>query len=284
MARPLRIEFEDALYHVTSRGNHRERIFVDDTDRRVLLATIGKAMERFDARVFAYCLMDNHYHLVLQTHRGNLSRLMRHVNGGYAQTYNHRHGKIGHLFQGRFHAILVQRDAYFLQVCRYVDLNPVRADVVSQPHEWRWSSYRAHAARAAGPRWLDSAEVYRVLAPQAVFNVAAAAYARFVAEGRGVKLWENAVLGQIYLGDAAFVHCMQEKLGNLRDAAEIPHVQREWPSRPLQHYLEAADRSAAIARAHLEGRYTQAAIARATASSRSSVSRLIARYRASKEA
>jgi len=167
MSRPLRIEFEDALYHVTSRGNRREQIFDNDADRVALLDKISEAMERFEATVFAYCLMNNHYHLVLQTRRANLSRLLRHVNGNYAQAYNRRHAKVGHLFQGRFNAILVQRDAYFLEVCRYVDLNPVRAGIVRHPREWRWSSYRAHAGRAVGPPWLDSDTVHRFLAPHA---------------------------------------------------------------------------------------------------------------------
>ena len=130
MARPLRIEFPGAVYHVTSRGDRREDIFVDDQDRQALLAVVAQALSRFDAEALAYCLMGNHYHLVLHTRQANLSLLMRHVNGVYTQTYNRRHHKVGHLFQGRFKAILVDRDAYLLEVCRYVDLNPVRARVV----------------------------------------------------------------------------------------------------------------------------------------------------------
>ena len=279
MSRPLRIEFEDALYHITSRGNHREQIFVDDTDRATLLRTIGQGMERFNATVYAYCLMDNHYHLVLQTHRANLSRLMRHVNGIYAQTYNRRHAKVGHLFQGRFNAILIQIEAYFLEVCRYVDLNPVRAGIVLRPLDWRWSSYRAHAGRARGPRWLDSRALYSVLAPHGNDEVGTAAYIRFVSAGRDVKLWSDGLLGQIYLGDQAFVHRMQARM-NLGNNAEIPRVQREFHRCPLPQYLGENDRNAGIARAHLEGGLTQAAIARATGLSCSRISRLIARYRA----
>ena len=111
MARPLRIEFPGAVYHVTSRGDRDEDIFVDDQDRQ--------ALSRFDAEALAYCLMGNHYHFVLHTRQANLSLLMRHVNGVYTQTYNRRHHKVGHLFQGRFKAILVDRDAYLLEVCRY---------------------------------------------------------------------------------------------------------------------------------------------------------------------
>jgi putative transposase len=122
VSRPLRIEFPDAVYHVTSRGDRREPIFVDDADRAALLGVVGQAAERFDARVLAYCLMGNHYHFVLHTRAANLSRLMRHVNGVFTQRFNRRHGKVGHLFQGRFKAILVDRDSYLLEVCRYVEL------------------------------------------------------------------------------------------------------------------------------------------------------------------
>lgn len=118
---------------------------------------------------------------------------MRHVNGVYTQTYNRRHGKVGHLFQGRFKAILVDKDAYFLEVCRYVDLNPVRAGMVQRPEQWRWSSYRAHTARVPAPSWLDSAELHRQLAPRAPRRNGPARCAQFVAEGRGVKLWEEAL-------------------------------------------------------------------------------------------
>lgn len=283
MSRPLRIEFENALYHVTSRGNNRELIFVDETDRTTLLHAIEQGMARFDATVFAYCLMGNHYHLVLQTRQANLSRLMRHVNGTYAQAHNRRHAKVGHLFQGRFHAILVQDDAYFLEACRYVDLNPVRAGFVSQPHEWHWSSFRAHVGRARRPPWLDSQGLHQALGPHTDVEDGCTAYARFVAEGRDVKLWDDALTGQIYLGDEAFVHRMQEKILGLRNESEIPLVQREIHPRPLQDYLDESDRDAGITRAYLEGGHKQTAIARVTGWSRSRVCRLIARHRATKK-
>ena len=115
MARPLRIEFSGAIYHVTSRGDRREVIFEDDVDRRSFLEVVSQALRRFDAVALAYCLMDNHYHFVIHTRRANLSRLMRQINGVYTQAYNRRHHKVGHLFQGRFKGILVDRDAYLLE-------------------------------------------------------------------------------------------------------------------------------------------------------------------------
>src|SRR5574337_400225 len=143
MARPFRIEFPGATYHVTARGDRREPIFEDDEDRKVFLQITGLALRRCDSSALAYCLMGNHYHLVLHTRQGGLSGLMRQVNGVYTQAYNRRHSKVGHLFQGRFKAVLVDRDAYLLEVCRYVDLNPVRAALVADPADWPWSSYRA---------------------------------------------------------------------------------------------------------------------------------------------
>ena len=146
MARPLRIEFPGAVYHVTSRGDRREAIFVDDQDRHALLEVVAQALSRFDAQALAYCLMDNHYHFVLHTRQANLSLLMRHINGVYTQAFNRRHGKAGHLFQGRFKAILVDRDAYLLEVCRYVDLNPVRAS-------WRGQALPFASLRRSVSAW-----------------------------------------------------------------------------------------------------------------------------------
>ena len=144
------------MYHVTSRGDRREPIFVDDRDRHDFLDVVAQALSRFDAQILAYCLMGNHYHFVLHTRRANLSLLMRHINGVYTQTFNRQHNKVGHLFQGRFKAILVDRDAYLLEVCRYVDLNPVRARMVKKPEAWAWSSYRAHVGLEDSPVWLDT--------------------------------------------------------------------------------------------------------------------------------
>ena len=279
MSRPLRIEFEDALYQVTARGDRREAIFEDDVDRGAVLAVLEQGLERFDAVVYAYCLMGNHYHAVVQTRQPNLSRLMRHINGVYTQTYNRRHAKVGHLFQGRFKAVMVQEDAYFLEVCRYVDLNPVRAGMLKQPQDWAWSSYRAHVGQVEGPRWLESATLHHWLAPRAPRRDGPKRYAQFVAQGHGVKLWEKALAGQIFLGNDAFVRKMQAQ-ANSPNEHEIPRAQRRSAGRPLQGYFDDPDRDTAIARAYLEGGHTQSAIALATGLSVSRISRLIAAHEA----
>ena len=154
MARPLRIEFSGAIYHVTSRGNARCAIYEDDEDRRAFLSALDRVMVRFHWICHAYCLMDNHYHLLIETPEGNLSQGMRQLNGVYTQGFNRRHNRVGHLFQGRFKAIVVDRDSYLLELCRYIVLNPVRAGEVSRPEEYRWSSYRATAGLSPGAGFL----------------------------------------------------------------------------------------------------------------------------------
>ena len=148
MARPLRIEYPGALYHVTSRGNAGNRIFKIDKDRKYFLDLLGFIIKRFHWLCHAWCLMDNHYHLVLETPEGNLSRGMRQLNGIYTQKYNWRYTKTGHVFQGRYKAIVVDKESYLLELCRYVVLNPLRAAIVKEPQDWKWSSYRSTAGRA----------------------------------------------------------------------------------------------------------------------------------------
>lgn len=275
MSRPLRLEFPGALYHVTSRGDRREPIVEDDDDRLVWLSVLADALARFDATAYAYCLMDNHYHVVLRTHRANLSRLMRHLNGVYTQRYNRRHGKVGHLYQGRFKAVLVDEEAYFLEACRYVDLNPLRARLVKQPRAWAWSSYAAHAGHAAPPPWLDSRALHRRLAPSAPLRDGPAKYAAFVAQGKGVTLWEENLRGQIYLGNEAFVRRMQARLG-AHTSLEVPRAQRQRVGKPLAYFFKQFERDEAIAKAYLVGGHTQTAIATAAGLSVSRVSKLIA--------
>lgn len=209
MARPLRIEFPGAIYHVTSRGDRSEPIFADDVDRRCFLAIVEKALDKFSATAMAYCLMGNHYHFVMHTTQANLSGLMRHLNGVYSQTFNRRHGQVGHMFQGRFHAVIVDRDAYLLEACRYVELNPVRAGMVSAPQLWPWSSYRSHAGLDIAPRWLDTELLHACLVGRDPASDERQAlevrYAQWVAAGRNVRLWDEALRQQIYLGDDTFV-------------------------------------------------------------------------------
>jgi REP element-mobilizing transposase RayT len=155
MARPLRIQCAGLTYHVTSRGVRRSAIYLDDQDRRHFLQILADVVERYDLRCHAYCEMTNHYHLALTTLDANLSRAMHQLNGDYAQWWNWRHNRVGHVLEARFTAQIIQDDRYLANVCRYIVLNPVRARMASLPEEWPWSSYRATIGLATQPAFLD---------------------------------------------------------------------------------------------------------------------------------
>src|SRR3989338_74178 len=159
MSRPLRIEYAGAVYHITSRGNEKKAVFKDDSDRETFLKALAQVNKRYNWLCHAYCLMDNHYHLLIETPDGNLSLGMRQLNGVFTQRFNNRHKRAGHLFQGRFKGILIQKESHLLEVCRYVVLNPVRAKAAKHPREWGWSSYRATGGLAAVPRCLTVEEI-----------------------------------------------------------------------------------------------------------------------------
>jgi putative transposase len=192
MPRSPRLEYPGAHYHVTSRGVRQGVIFVDDRDRASLLAILTRALQICEAQIFAFCLMGNHCHLVLHTRQANLSRLMHRVNSIYSLTFNRRHGRLGPAFEGRFKALHVDRDSYLLEVCRYVDLNPVRAGLVDSPAQWAWSSYRAHIGCIPSPPWLATAELHGALMGQVPGDAEQTAsarrrYADWVDAGRGAR-------------------------------------------------------------------------------------------------
>lgn len=155
MARALRIEYPGAFYHITSRGNERKSIYRNKSDRRSFLLYLKSANLRYGALIHAYCLMDNHYHILLGTPKGNLSQIMRHINGAYTTRFNIKHKRKGHLFQGRYKAILVDADAYLAELSRYIHLNPVRAGIVDMPEKYSWSSYRYYIGKKKKPEWLS---------------------------------------------------------------------------------------------------------------------------------
>ncbi len=209
MSRPLRIEFPGAFYHLTSRGNAREIIFLDDQDREILLDALATVVERFHWRVHAYCLMGNHYHLLVETPQPNLSRGMRWLNGVYTQRFNRRHERVGHVLQGRFKAILVERDSYLLEVARYTVLNPVRGGLVAGPGAWRWSSYRATAGERPAPPWLSVETILGMFGKGAA--PATERYRRFVAAGLNRSSPWSHVRGQVLLGSEGFMQRLKER-------------------------------------------------------------------------
>jgi REP element-mobilizing transposase RayT len=156
MGRAWRIEYDGAFYHILSRGNERKDIFLDDKDRRTFLSVIGEMSERFEINLFAYVLMTNHYHLLIRTQHANLSKAMQWLGVTYTRRFNNRHSRSGHLFEGRFKSIIVQNDAYMMQLSCYIHRNPQRAGIVKRLADYMWSSYRAYAYGRAAPVWLST--------------------------------------------------------------------------------------------------------------------------------
>jgi REP element-mobilizing transposase RayT len=250
----LRIEFAGALYHVTSRGDGREDIYRGDEDRRRFLEVVGEVCERFDWVVHAYCLMDNHYHLLVETPNANLSKGMRQLNGVYTQAFNRSHGRVGHVLQGRYKAILVQKETCLLELARYIVLNPVRARMVRAAKDWPWSSYRATAGLGAGPGWLQTDWILSAFARRK--GRAMQRYRAFVAEGKDQPSpWEQ-LTNQVFLGSEHFVSELQARLEAGKDLSEIPVRQRRAPPKPLEVYAARYDRNAAIAEAYASGGYS----------------------------
>lgn len=259
MARPLRLEFAGAVYHVTSRGDRKEDIYLDDEDRQEWMAVLALVCERFNWVVHAFCQMTNHYHLLIETVGGNLSMGMRQLNGFYTQRFNRRHGMVGHLFQGRYKAILVQKEVHLLELSRYVVLNPVRAGMVSRPEDWNWSSYIAVMSDRDAPEWLDTDWLLRQFGKQR--SKARQAYQGFVMAGKGVPSPLLATRHQLILGDDDFVaqHHGSKVQQELR---ELSTAHKRSLALPLADYeRHYADRDGAMSQAYRSGAYTMAQIA-----------------------
>jgi len=205
MARPLRIEFPGAFYHVINRGNAGEDIFKSDRDREKFLEYLETATERFALRIHTYCLMTNHYHLLVETPQANLSQAVKWLNVSYAAYFNRKRQRKGHLFQGRYKAILVDADAYLKHLSRYIHLNPLRARMVEQLDDYPWSSYRAFVGKAPAPEWLHTEWLLSLFGKQR--KRVASNYQRFVEEVAWDSL-ENPdkdLIGGFLLGSSAFV-------------------------------------------------------------------------------
>ena len=222
MTRPLRIEFAGALYHVTSRGDRREDIYLDDADRERFLGVLAEVCERHRWVCHAYCLMSNHYHLLVETREATLGKGMRQLNGVFTQRFNRRHHRVGHVFQGRYKAILVDKDSYLVELARYMVLNPVRAAMVRSARDWPWSSYRATAGFAPMPEWLTVDWLLSAFGRRR--GLAMEAYRRFVSEGRNQPSPWRDLRQQVYLGDDAFVEDMQAKIKADASLDEIPSL------------------------------------------------------------
>lgn len=274
MARPLRIELAGGLYHVTSRGNQRQSIFLTDDDRQMWLDIFGSVCKRFNWVCHAWCQMTNHYHIVVETIEGNLSQGMRQLNGVYTQRFNRMHHRVGHVFQGRYRAIIIEKDSYLLELIRYVVLNPVRAGMVTDAVDWPWSSYDAMVGVSVPPEWLERHWILKQFGDTR--GEAVNGYIEFVLAGRGQADFWDAVKGQIYLGSEPFIEQLQKSIADHSKITEIPRAQRRPLARPLKEYRDCfADAKEGMVAAHATGDYSMNDIGRCFGVHYSTVSRAI---------
>ncbi len=231
MARPLRIEYPGAYYHVTSRGNEQKDIFKSQRDREKFLEYLESATTRYGAVIHAYCLMSSHYHLLLETPGGNLSQIMRHINGAYTTYFNIKRKRAGHLFQGRYKAILVEADEYLAELSRYIHLNPVRVGIVERPEQYRWSSYPSYTGQSKPPAWLGTGFILGCFAKK--IENAQKKYRTFVEDRLG-KEYESPLkrtIGTSILGSADFVEEVTTTHLQGKEDGNIPAL-RQLNSRP----------------------------------------------------
>jgi putative transposase len=274
MARPARLEIAGAVYLISAHcpSDSGRPAFVDDRDHAEMRALLAQALHRFNAQALAYALLPEHYELLLFTRRANLSTLMRHINGVYTQHRQRRDGFSGPLFQGRFHAVLVDRERHLLDACRWVDLGPVREGLARGAAGWSGSSFRALAGLETAPEWLDVDGLHSHLLQRAAITPAehrraGDRYARLVASEPGLQLWPGRLRGQIFLGDAEFAKRMRAAAAATRRAPRM-----SWAD-----WLKRADgiREQALWLAHTEGGMAMTELAGQIGLSVSRVSRLI---------
>jgi len=277
MARPLRIEYPGALYHVMSRGNACQDIFLVDEDRFLYLENLKHCAELHNLIIHAYCLMGNHYHLLIETPDGNLSKAMRDINGNYAQKFNFQHDSVGHLLQGRYKAFLIEKEVYFLEVARYIVNNPVSAGVVDDPAKWQWSSYGATAGQIDAPEWLEVDFTLGLFGADRTSMQKH--YRTFVREARlGRSPYEEVEEGVI-LGTKPFIDAIWAKFQEAEDFQEVNKSDRMIGRPSLDEIFEDAhgkeDRDQMIRMARARAGYSVSEIARHLKIHRTTVSRII---------
>ena len=245
MARPIRLEFPNALYHVMSRGNGGENIFIEDADKLAFLGLFEELQARYDVICYAYCLMDNHYHLLIETPKANLSQVMRGLNGRYTKYFNKTFQRMGHVFQGRYKAIIVQKDSYLLELSRYIVLNPVRAGLINNPENYTWSSYCASIGQCVCPEWLFADNLLAAFHNQR--EEAIRLYQEYVSQGIG-QPFSGKVMQQTYLGNEAFIDHVQKHISTEQsDSVHITKRSKKSPKKPIDEIIStASDRKDAM--------------------------------------
>jgi REP element-mobilizing transposase RayT len=276
MVRPLRLQYPGAFYHITVRGNRRQNIYIDDIDRRHFLRILTEIAFIRNVICYAYCLMDNHYHLEIETPDGNLAAFMRDLNGIVSQDHNKRHRKTGHLFQGRYHSFLIEKETYLMEVARYVVLNPVRAGLVKKPEQWCWSSYRATLGEVESPPFLATNSLLKFFhrsRSQAQKN-----YQKFVIEGIGATSPFEEIEQGIVLGSPQFLHEVWNWNDKTDDIKELPRTDRV-VGRPrladlFDEDMSKEERDHTIVTAHIRCGYLLSEIAIHLGLDRSTVSKI----------
>jgi len=211
MSRPYRLEAENCFYHITSRGDRRNKIYQIDSDYSRFLKYLQIAEKRYKYNLYAYVLMPNHYHLLIETLQANLSKIMHYINSSYTTYFNIRHRKVGHLFQGRYKSIIVDKDSYFLELTRYIHLNPVRAGMVKSPEEYKWTSYNSYIGREDN-KYIDNQEIEKVM------DLDNKEYKKFAMAGMGKDINPfKDVYGGIILGKTGFI---KRRLNDIKEYVE----------------------------------------------------------------
>jgi REP element-mobilizing transposase RayT len=236
MARPLRIQYPGAFYHVMHRGNAGSDLFKSEKDREKLLQYFGQAVERYAIKVHTYCLMTNHYHLLIETPHANLSQAIKWINVSYAAYFNRKRRRSGHLFQGRFKAILIDADEYLKHLSRYIHLNPVRAGMVAHCKDYAWSSYPVFAGYSKLPEWLETNWLWSLFGKDP--HKAKKGYRDFVESVQNQEIDDPSkdIVSGVILGGAEFINWVkQEILVKKSESKEIPQL------RGLKSRLAAED-------------------------------------------
>ncbi len=244
MARPLRITFSGAFYHITARGNERKQVFKSRRDREKFLNYLSSATERYHARIHAYCLMDNHYHLLMETPQGNLPQIMRHINGAYTTYFNIKRNRAGHLFQGRYKAILVEKDEYAKELSRYLHLNPVRAKMVESPADYQWSSYCYYTGKKKAPQWLYRDFILDYFGKRT--NSAQKRYRDFVLGliGKTYQSPLRDVISATLLGSEAFIADIKDRfLAKMPEDKELPALKQLSPKASMAGIIALVEKA-----------------------------------------
>ena len=283
MTRPLRIEFNGAVYHITSRGNARQTIFLDEKDFADFLRVLCSVVKRYHFILHTFCLMNNHYHLLIETPYANLSRVMRQLNGLYTQRFNQRHQRAGHLFQGRYQAILVDKDNYLLELSRYVVLNPVRAKIVKDPGDWEWSAYQATTGHKGIPCLTTDWILSQFSKEQ---KKASREYQAFVLSGIKAESPLKAIKGQLFLGQDNFIDKINHLMSVKENLKEITKKQLYVTRPPLNEIFKPKDQKSkdqVMYEAHQQYGYTLKDIAEYIGVHYTTVSRVIKRIEREEE-